>query len=92
MVRGAANVNQLCDITRQPPRPPKKRGRRLYNLQNVRTLLADVLRQVEADDPADLDPGQRVARARVLIYGGMAVAELIKGTDLEQRLSALERA
>ena len=77
------------------PSPPAKpstgpRGRRLGNLRNVRTMLADVLRQVEGEDPVPLKPSDRIARARALIYGAQVLGELIKGSDVEVRLEALE--
>ncbi len=83
-------MTQPSDITGASSGAPvsKKRGRRLYSLQNIRTLLADVLRQVEADAPEK--PSDRVARARVLIYGAQVMGELIRATDIEERLAALE--
>ncbi len=66
----------------RPPAPRVYR-RRLANLTNVRTALADVLRRLEA---GEVETGQ----ARALIYGLSVLAGIIQGTDLEQRIAALE--
>jgi hypothetical protein len=50
----------------------------------VRTFVADVLRRVEAQQ---MGP----ERARVLFYGAQILAGLVQGTDLEERIAALER-
>jgi hypothetical protein len=59
--------------------------RRLANLRNVRCALADALRDLEA---GTMEPG----KARVMIYGYSVLAGIIQGTDLEDRIAALERA
>lgn len=71
------------------PPPPKRRGRRLRSVENVRAFVADVLRKVEASIPegAPLDP----ARARVMLYGASILASLVQGSDFEERLRELER-
>jgi len=51
----------------------------------VRTALADALCGLEADR---IEP----SKARVLIYGYSVLAGIIQGTDLEQRIEALEAA
>jgi hypothetical protein len=63
--------------------PPPRRRRRLANLSNVKTGLADVIRQLEA---GEVDP----KRANALVYAYSALAGVMQGTDLEQRLAALE--
>lgn len=71
------------------PPPPKRRGRRLRSIENVRAFVADVLRKVEGSVPegAQLD----VARARVMLYGASILASLVQGSDFEDRLRELER-
>ena len=70
----------------QPPLPPPRiYRRRLANLRNVRCALADALRDLEA---GTMEPG----KARVMIYGYSVLAGIIQGTDLEDRIAALERA
>ena len=70
----------------QPTLPPQRiYRRRLANLRNVRCALADALRNLEA---GTMEPG----KARVLIYGYSVLAGIIQGTDLEDRIAALERA
>ena len=68
-----------------PPPHPRSRRRRLANLRNVRTALADALCGLEADR---IEP----AKARVLIYGYSVLAGIIQGTDLESRIDSLEAA
>lgn len=65
------------------PPPVQKRGRRLGSLANVRTALADVVRKLESDQ---MDAG----KARALIYGLSTLADAIRQSDLEARISALE--
>ena len=70
----------------QPTLPPQRiYRRRLANLRNVRCALADALRDLEA---GTMEPG----KARVLIYGYSVLAGIIQGTDLEDRIAALERS
>ena len=70
----------------QPPLPPPRiYRRRLANLRNVRCALADALRSLEA---GTLEP----SKARVMIYGYSVLAGIIQGTDLEDRIAALERS
>lgn len=85
----AAERNGVDDGTvrgRAPDAPssPRRYRRRLANLLNVRTALADVIRQVDTGELADMK------RARTLIYGLSVLAGVIQGTDLEARLEALE--
>jgi hypothetical protein len=68
-----------------PLPPPRMYRRRLANLRNVRCALADALRDLEA---GTMEPG----KARVMIYGYSVLAGIIQGTDLEDRIAALERA
>jgi len=68
-----------------PLPPPRLYRRRLANLRNFRCALADALRDLEA---GTMEPG----KARVLIYGYSVLAGIIQGTDLEDRIAALERA
>ena len=73
-------------VPAQPPLPPPRLyRRRLANLRNVRCALADALRDLEA---GTMEPG----KARVLIYGYSVLAGIIQGTDLEDRIAALERS
>jgi len=64
---------------------PRSRRRRLANLRNVRTALADALWGLETDL---IEP----SKARVLIYGYSVLAGIIQGTDLEERIESLEAA
>lgn len=66
-----------------PPASPRKYRRRLANLANVRTALADVVRKLET---SELEP----RRANALVYALATLAGIIQGTDLEQRIAALE--
>ena len=59
--------------------------RRLKTADNIRSALAVVYRKVEA---GTMD----VATARVLIYAGSVMAAVIRDSDLEARLEALEAA
>lgn len=68
-----------------PTPSPRSRRRRLANLRNVRTALADALWRLETDL---MEP----AKARVLIYGYSVLAGIIQGIDLEQRIEWLEAA
>ena len=63
--------------------PPRRRGRRLGSLHNVRSALADVVRRLEA---GNIEVG--VARAEV--YALSTLGSLIVQTDVEQRLTQLE--
>ncbi len=66
-----------------PPPSPRQRRRRLVNLGNVRTGLADCLRALE-------DGTIEASKARALIYGYSVLAGIIQGTELEERLAKLE--
>lgn len=66
------------------PPTPKRRGRRLKTVSNVRRGLADVIRRLEA---GNMD----VKLGRSLIYGLSQLAAVIGAADLEQRIAALER-
>jgi hypothetical protein len=82
------NTNDGSD---SPPLPtPRRRGRRLKSIENLRAFVADVLRRVETGVPpgAPLDP----ARARVLLYGASILVTAIGGADLEARVTAIEAA
>jgi hypothetical protein len=68
----------------QTPTPPKKRGRRLARIANVKTALADVVRKLEA---GEITP--RVANA--LTYTLATLAGVMQGADLEERIAQLER-
>lgn len=57
--------------------------RRLKTADNVRAALAWVFRQVEGGD-MELD------KARVLIYAAVSLGGILKATELEARISALE--
>ena len=59
--------------------------RRLKTSDNVRAALAAVYRKVEN---GDMDLGT----ARVLIYAAATLAAVMRDTELEARLEALERA
>lgn len=59
--------------------------RRLKTADNVRTALAMVFRKVEA---GTMDPGT----ARVLVYCAATLGSIIRDSDLEARLDALEAA
>ena len=61
----------------------KKRGRRLHNIHNVKSCLADVIRELEADR-------MEVQKARAMVYALSTLASVIQGSDLEQRIAALE--
>ncbi|ATB44839.1 hypothetical protein [Corallococcus macrosporus] len=67
------------------PPSPRQRRRRLVNLGNVRTGLADCLRALE-------DGTMEASKARALIYGYSVLAGVIQGTELEERLAKLEAA
>lgn len=67
----------------RPPPTPRAYRRRLANLTNVRTALADVVRRLE-------DGKVETGQARALIYGLSVLAGIIQGTDLEARIAALE--
>lgn len=71
--------------TSSPPTPGDRRAyrRRLGNLTNVRTALADVFRRLEADE---LQP----SKARAMVYTLQVLAGVIQGSDLEERIAALE--
>ncbi len=65
---------------------PQSRGgkkRRLRTIVNVRSFVAHVLRELEADR-MDAD------KARALLFGAKILADLIKDGDLEERIAALE--
>jgi hypothetical protein len=72
------------------PRPPRRRGRRLKSIENLRSFVADVLRRVEAGVPpgAPLD----AARARVMLYGASILVSAITGSELEERIARIEAA
>ncbi len=61
----------------------RRRRRQLANLQNVKTGLADCIRDLESNRT---DPG----KARALIYGYATLAGIIQGTDIEERVAKLE--
>ncbi len=71
------------------PPTPKRRGRRLRSVENVRAFVASVLRAVEESVPegGKLDVG----RARVMLYGASILAGLVQGSDFEDRLRELEK-
>jgi hypothetical protein len=77
------NTTETRDSSPTPR--PRSRRRRLANLRNVRTALADALWGLEADL---IEP----SKARVLIYGYSVLAGIIQGTDLDQRIESLEAA
>lgn len=67
------------------PTPKRNRGSPLRTLKHIRVFLAKTLRELKAHGiPGDPD------RARVLIYGAKVLAEVIAGSDVEERLSRLE--
>ncbi|QDE91902.1 hypothetical protein BHS06_24555 [Myxococcus xanthus] len=72
-------------LGKHPPPTPRQRRRRLVNLRNVRTGLADCLRALE-------DGTMEANKARALIYGYSVLAGIIQGTELEVRLAKLEAA
>jgi hypothetical protein len=55
----------------------------LANLGNVKTGLVDCIRALEAGTI-------EASKARALIYGYSALAGIIQGTELEERLAKLE--
>mgnify|MGYP005823140247 CR=1 FL=1 len=65
--------------------PPVKRGRRLGNVANVRSGLADVIRQLEAGE-------LETKRANALVYAYSVLAGIMQGSDLEARVAALEES
>jgi hypothetical protein len=67
------------------PPSPRQRRRRLANLGNVKTGLADCIRALE-------DGSMEAGKARALIYGYSVLAGIIQGTELEERLTKLEAA
>ena len=83
-VQGGATTRGTIPVQATPP-PQRIYRRRLANLRNVRCALADALRALEA---GTMEPG----KARVLIYGYSVLAGIIQGTDLEDRIAALERS
>ena len=64
------------------PLPPRRRGRRLGNIENVKSALADVVRKLES---GDLEP----KRSNALVYALSTLASIMQG-DLEERLAAVE--
>jgi hypothetical protein len=64
---------------------PRASERRLKSAEDVRRALAWIFRQVESGRMDD-------KKARVLIYASSSLAILIRDTDLEARLEALEAA
>jgi hypothetical protein len=66
------------------PSSPRKR-RRLKSVANVRIFVADVLRQLEAE-------ALEIDRARVMLYGAQILSSIIKDSEFEQRIVALEEA
>jgi hypothetical protein len=76
--------------TPSPPSTPgpRRRGRRLGTIANVKAGLGAVIRGLEAGAPADgtLDP----KRATCLVYAYATLASVIKGSELEDRIAALE--
>lgn len=73
------------NLDTHPPPSPRQRRRRLANLGNVKTGLADCLRALE-------DGTMEAGKARALIYGYSVLAGIIQGTELEERLAKLEAA
>lgn len=65
------------------PSSPRKYRRRLANLKNVRAGLADVIRKLELEE---LEP----RRGNALVYAYSALAGIIQGSEVEERLAALE--
>jgi len=61
----------------------KKRGRRLYSIKNVRCALADVIRAYEAGEIGG-------EKARNMGYLLKSLADVMKGSDLEERIAVLE--
>jgi hypothetical protein len=78
-------VNMSETPGKLPPPSPRQRRRRLANLGNVKTGLADCIRALE-------DGTIEAGKARALIYGYSVLAGIIQGTELEERLSKLEAA
>ena len=64
---------------------PRASERRLKSAEDVRRALAWLWRQVESDRIDE-------KKARVMIYAASTLAVLIRDTDLEARLEALEAA
>lgn len=76
----------MCeDLKAHLPPSPRQRRRRLANLGNVKTGLADCIRALE-------DGTMEAGKARALIYGYSVLAGIIQGTELEERLAKLEAA
>lgn len=73
--------------TTPPPPPPRQYRRRLGNLGNVKTGLADVIRKLEAGD-------LNVKLSNALVYAYSVLAGVMetekKLGELEERLAALE--
>lgn len=72
-------------VGKPSPPSPRQRRRRLANLGNVKTGLADCIRALE-------DGTMEAGKARALIYGYSVLAGIIQGTELEERLAKLEAA
>lgn len=72
--------------TSETARTPRvKRGRRLGNVANVKAGLADVIRQLEAGE-------LETKRANALVYAYSVLAGIMQGSDLEERVAALEES
>lgn len=59
--------------------------RRLETQEDVRRLLAFVVREVEADKMS-------IPKAKALIYAGMSLSAVLSDHDLERRVAVLEEA
>jgi hypothetical protein len=66
-----------------PPASPRTYRRRLSNLVNVKTGLADVFRKLES---GALEP----RRANAMTYTLVSLSNIITGSELEERLRELE--
>jgi len=63
------------------------RTRRLKRMQDCRKLVADAVRRFEQEGDA-----RGAERLRAISYAAKALGDLIKDTDYEERLMAVERA
>jgi hypothetical protein len=71
------------DTAETPATPKRRNHRKLETIADVRRCLARALRALEKGDmPPD--------KAKALIYGYKTLAELIRGSDFEERLARLE--
>lgn len=83
--------NEITTRTTDAPAAPRsRRGPRLDRLAHVRRALGRCVRDLEGWKPDDLKASDRIARARAIGFLLAELASVMRASDLEARLEALE--